>query len=113
MNNLYRDQNVYIELKVKNKSATTWYNSGENATRLGMQNPQDHNSFLCTPSWIACNRAANLTESTVKPGETGTFAFTIKTPSTNGEFREWMKPVIELKGWMRGDNNHIYMNVNH
>jgi hypothetical protein len=112
MNNLFRNQQIYIELKVKNKSATIWRNSGDNPTRLGMQNPHDHNSFLCTPSWISCNRAANISESTVNPGQTATFSFTIKTPGTNGVFREYMKPVIEHRGWMRGDNNHIYMNVN-
>lgn len=113
MDSLYKNQEVYIELKVKNNSATIWRNSGDNPTRLGMQNPHDHNSFLCTPSWISCNRAATLIESEVYPGQLGTFGFTIKVPGTIGEYREYMKPVIEFKGWMRGDNNHIYMNVTH
>lgn len=113
MNNLAKNQQVYIELTVRNSSATVWTNSGANPTRLGTQNPQDHQSFICGPGWIACNRAANIIESSVKPGQNGTFGFTIKVPSTVGEYREYLKPVIELKGWMRGDSNHIYMKVTH
>lgn len=113
MDNVARGQEIYIELKVKNSSATTWVNSGPNATRLGTQVPQDHNSFLCMPSWVACNRPANITEATVIPGQNATFGFTIKAPSTIGVYREYVKPVRELKGWMRDDPNHIYLNVTH
>jgi hypothetical protein len=113
MNNLASGQKAYIELKILNNSATVWTNSGNNPTRLGTQNPQDHNSFICDPSWVACDRPANLTEATVNPGQTGTFGFTIQVPNAIGEYREYFKPVIELKGWMRPDNNHIYMHVTH
>lgn len=111
MDNLARNQQVYIELKVRNKSATVWTNSGSFPTRLGMQNPQDHNSFICGPGWVSCNRAANISESSVNPGAIGTFAFTIQVPGNTGVYREYMKPVIESKGWMRDNPNHIYMNV--
>ena len=113
MDNVARGQEIYIELKVKNSSATSWVNSGLNATRLGTQNPQDHSSFLCMPTWVACNRPANITEASVLPGQNATFAFTIKAPSTIGVYREYVKPVRELKGWMRDDPNHIYLNVTH
>jgi hypothetical protein len=113
MDNLARGQNVYIELKVRNSSATVWTNTGANPTRLGTQQPQDHNSFLCAPGWVSCGRPANIVESTVVPGGVATFAFNITAPNNTGVYREYMKPVIELKGWMRDDPNHIYLNVTH
>jgi hypothetical protein len=113
MNNLQRGQKVYLELKVINRSATTWTNSGQNPTRLGTQNPQDHNSFIYDPSWLATNRPAVLSEASVVPGQTGTFAFTIDVPNQIGEFREYVKPLIEFKGWMYDNPNHIYMHVTH
>lgn len=113
MDSLARGQEVYVELKTRNSSATVWRNTGANPTRLGTQRPQDHNSFLCMPSWVGCNRAATISESTVNPGGVATFAFTIKAPSTIGQYREYMKPVIEHKGWMRDNPNHIFLNVTH
>lgn len=113
MDNLAQGQKVYIELKVVNRSATVWTNSGPTPTRLGTQRPQDHNSFIYDPSWLATNRPANISEAQVKPGDIGTFAFTIQVPNQIGEFREYVKPLIESKGWMFDNPNHIYMHVTH
>lgn len=113
MSNLARNQQVYLELKIKNTSATVWRKGGSTPTRLGTQKPQDHNSFLCAPSWPSCNRPSSMVENEVKPGQTATFGFTIKVPGSTGEYREYLKPLIEFKGWMRGDDNHIYMKVTH
>lgn len=116
MNSVAQGQEVYIELKVKNQSATVWKNSGPNPTRLGAQSADDksHNSPMCHPgTWLACNRPAAISESSVEPGEFATFGFTLKAPATNGEYREYFKPLIEGKGWMRTTNNHIYMKVTH
>jgi hypothetical protein len=113
MNNLQGGARVYLELKVINRSATVWTNSGQNPTRLGTQNPQDHNSFIYDPAWTATNRPANLMESQVKPGQTGTFGFYIDIPMKQGEYREYVKPLIEFKGWMYDNPNHIYMKVTH
>lgn len=113
MNNLWRNQKIFIDLKVVNRSATTWTNSGPNPVRLGTTNPENHNSFIYDPSWISGDRATTTTQSTVAPGQVGDFQFYIQTPSQNGVFREYLKPVIELQGWMYDTPNHIYMNVNH
>ena len=113
MKNLARNQQVYLELKIANLSATIWKNNGANPTRLGTQNPQDHNSFICASGWLSCNRPALMQESSVVPGQLATFGFTIKAPNANGEYREYLKPLIEFKGWMRDDPNHIYMRVTH
>lgn len=111
VNNLQKGQEFYVELKVKNKSATVWTNDGPTPTRLGTRYPQDGMSPYCTSTWIACNRLAALSETSVAPGQIGTFAFTIKAPSSTGEYRQYLAPVMEYKGWMRPDYNHIYIKV--
>jgi hypothetical protein len=113
MDNLGRRQNVYLELKIRNDSATVWTNSDPNPLRLGTQSPQDHCSDQYTSNWTACNRPATLIESQVVPGQVGTFGFTIQAPDKVGQWREFVKPVIEFKGWMKDTPNHIYMNVTH
>lgn len=111
MNNLAKGQQVYIELRALNKSATVWTNSGSNPTRLGLY--PNKPSVYCDPSWMNCWRPATQSEATVNPGQTATFKFTLKAPMTNGEYREYFKPVIEDKGWMRDDFNHMYLKVTH
>lgn len=113
MNNLAAGQNIYIELKVKNESATVWQKDGTYPARLGTSRNQDRMSASCLPSWITCNRPAGMTEDKVYPGQDATFAFNMKAPTQKGEHREYFKPVLEWKGWMMDDPNHIYMKVTH
>lgn len=113
MNNLAENQQVYVVVHVKNQSATVWNNSGSNPLRLGTANPQDQNSPLCVDSWISCNRPAVMDQASVAPGQDATFSFTIKAPGNTGVYRQYVKPVLEYKGWTRDDGNHIYLNVTH
>jgi len=111
MDHVTRGQQIYIVLHVRNRSATVWSNSGPNPADLGTSNPQDQMSPLCTNTWISCNRPAVLDQSTLAPGQEGTFSFAIKAPSTLGVYRQYVRPVLEYKGWTRDDSNVIYMNV--
>ena len=105
------NQIIYLEMQVKNMSATIWRNSGNNPIRLGTTNPHDSNSPFCTATWIACNRIATSQETQVMPGQTATFGFPIKAPSAKGQYRQYFLPLIEYRGWMRDDGNHVYLNV--
>jgi len=113
LNNLAAGQNIYVELKVKNESATIWKKNDTYPARLGTSQSQDRMSGSCLPSWISCNRPAAMSEDQVYPGQDATFAFNMKAPTQPGEYRERFKPVLEWKGWMRDDPNHIYMRVTH
>lgn len=113
MNNLAKGQQVYIVLHVLNRSATVWSNSGSHPVDLGTSNPQDQKSVVCAAGWQSCNRPATMDQATVVPGQEATFSFMIKAPTGTGQYRQFFKPVIEYKGWMRDDTNHIYMNVTH
>jgi hypothetical protein len=111
MNNVTKGQQIYIVLHAKNTSATVWSNSGSNPTRLGTTNPYDQNSPLCTTGWVSCNRPATLDQSTLAPGQEGTFSFYIKAPSSLGVYRQYVQPVLEYQGWTAPSTQNIYMNV--
>jgi hypothetical protein len=113
INNLGRNQQVYIVLSVKNESPVFWNNFGPYPTDLGTNDPQDGNSILCTTTWMACNRPAKMDQTSVAPGGTATFSFYIKTPSTTGVYREYFKPLVEYSGWSEDNYNQIYLNVTH
>jgi hypothetical protein len=90
----------YIRVVARNDGNTTWTNSGSNPVDLGTSSPQDRNSAFCDQTWLSCNRPARLNEASVAPGQTGTFSFSIKTPSSTGSFKEYFRPVVEGSMWM-------------
>ncbi len=113
INNLARNEQVYIVLHILNDSPITWTNSGPNPVRLGTSEPENRNSIICTPSWISCSRPATMDQSSVPPGGTATFSFTAQTPNSIGTYREYFKPVVEWSGWGEDNYNQIYLNVTH
>ncbi|MGB4759539.1 MAG: hypothetical protein WBP26_05805 [Candidatus Saccharimonadales bacterium] len=85
----------YVRVKARNTGNTNWTNAGANPTRLGTSGPVDRASQFADSSWIAPNRAALLKESLIKPGETGTFEFSIRTPGNYKTYNEYFQPVVE------------------
>jgi hypothetical protein len=113
VSNLTKGQQFYVELKVKNMSATIWKNDGANPAKLGTYRAYDRSSAFYTNSWSSPNRPTVMSESTVAPGQVATFGFTAQAPNNTGEYREYVKPVLEYKGWMADDLNHLYFKVTH
>ncbi|MBU0647714.1 hypothetical protein KJ855_00875 [Patescibacteria group bacterium] len=96
-----------LTLTLKNTGTAAWTNSGSNPVRLATVNPQDRNSgFYKAGEWEATNRAANLNESSVAPGEFGSFTFTVMGNPAPGHYPEYFAPVVENMAWM--DNLAAY-----
>ena len=91
----------YLQLKIKNTSGISWSNTGANPLRLGTANPNDRTSVFYDSSWSGSNRAATLKEPSVAPGQTGTFEFSITTPSSPISTQEYFQPVLEGKTWLQ------------
>jgi hypothetical protein len=94
--NLQPSQTYVAILSATNTGTATWKNSGPTPVVLGTVNPT---SSLCGGTWIACNRPAKLTETTVAPGQTGHFEFTFQSPASAGFHRESFRPVAEMLSW--------------
>ncbi len=111
--NLAKNQQFYVELKIKNKTTVTWTKSGAGFTRLATSGPLDRDSIFCHPDWELCSRPSSIRETSVAPGQWATFGFTMKAPNQTGEWREYFRPILERKNWGRNDSNHIFLKVTH
>lgn len=93
-------QRVYMVIKARNIGSSTWYNTGSNPVAVGTNAPRDRTSRFCDTSWISCNRAAKLSESSVAPGSVGTFGFWVKAPQNYGVYNEKFNLLAEGRSWM-------------
>jgi hypothetical protein len=98
--NLTPNQTAYVGFTAKNTSNVTWYNSGPNPVDIGTASPYDNSSVLCGNGWLGCNRPARMIEASVAPGQTATFEFWIKAPSTPGNYLSYFNLVTEGITWM-------------
>jgi hypothetical protein len=94
-------EKVYVRLKVKNTGTQTWSNS---YTKVATENPNGRTSVFYDSSWPETTRPAYMQESSVAPGQTGTFQFSMTAPSTNGSYNESFGLVADgqTSGWMPG-----------
>ncbi|HET7302149.1 MAG TPA: NBR1-Ig-like domain-containing protein [Candidatus Saccharimonadales bacterium] len=109
--NLNPGDTVYVGFKAKNTGNVTWKNDGPYPVNVGMTHPLDRNSAFFYSGWLGANRPARLIESSVAPGQVGTFEFTMKAPSQSGVYREYFSLVAEGIAWMNDPNMNFYMSV--
>lgn len=100
---------IYARVKARNIGNQTW---SQSFTNLGVSRPIDRASQFTDSSWISNSRATRLLESSVPPGEIGTFEFTIQAPSTTGTYKEYFNPVAEGRAWLNDLGLYFTFNVN-
>ncbi|HMI91915.1 MAG TPA: NBR1-Ig-like domain-containing protein, partial [Polyangiales bacterium] len=83
----------YIELR--NAGTQAW---SPGATFLGTTEPRDGTSPLAAADWPSPSRAATV-DHAVAPGEAGRFAFSVRAPSTPGEYPQFFNLVQENVAW--------------
>lgn len=91
-------QQVTASVQLKNTGGVTWQ---QGTVRLGASQPKDRSSSFYTPgNWVSSSRPANLVQTSVAPGQTGQFNFTLTAPTGGGTFTEYFQPVVEGVGWL-------------
>ena len=89
-------QEFTLTAKVKNTGDYSW---GAN-TRLATFGPMNRGSnFYNSSSWINDIRLTSLIETTVSPGQEGTFSVKLKAPQKTGSFYEEFNIVAEGQAW--------------
>jgi len=101
---------VDVALKLRNIGTETWTNNGDNPVRIGTAAPFDRNSSFYHSSWLSQNRVTTMEETSVAPGETGTFKFKMTAPNKNGARSEYFALVVENRSWMK-ENFVLLLNV--
>jgi hypothetical protein len=91
----------YVGFVFKNTGNVTWTNNGPNPIKLGTSGPLERSSAFKDTSWPSATRAATLKETSVAPGEIGTFEFWITAPqvSQDSAFNEYFTPLAEGRAW--------------
>ncbi len=91
----------YIELR--NTGRETWL---PGSTLLGTSNPRDRDSAIVGPDWINAHRAASV-DRAVATGETGRFNFTVRAPSTPGDYPQFFNVLQEGVAWFSDDGGPL------
>jgi hypothetical protein len=100
-----------LTVKFQNTGSATWQrgvvgmqaNLGLNGDTLAFA------SLGMNDGWMSANRLATTVESSVAPGQTGTFTFNVRAPSTPGTYRLPLRPVIDGVTWM--EDSGVFMVV--
>ena len=82
-------------LEMRNTGTDPWT---PGATFLGTTSPRDGASAIAGSDWISPSRAATV-DRVVPPGETGTFAFSVRAPWRAGEYAQYFNLVQEGVAW--------------
>ena len=98
-----------LTVRFQNTGTATWQkgvagkqaNLGLNGDTLAFAN------LGMNDGWLSANRLATTTESSVAPGQTGTFTFNVRAPSTAGTYRLPLRPVIDGVTWM--EDSGVFM----
>lgn len=102
---------VYVRLKARNMGTQSWNNT---ILHLGTSRPLDRPSQFYDSSlgWINSARPAGLIESSVSPGQIGTFEFAMQAPSGLGTYNEYFNLVADGITWLNDLGAYFTINVN-
>jgi hypothetical protein len=85
-------------IRMTNNSNVTWYRDGTFPIAIGTSNPTDRASPFRHPNWYGATRLTKLAETSVAPGQVGTFYVSLKAPSF-GDYTEHYSLVAEGMAW--------------
>jgi len=88
-----REQTVTLTATFRNTGNTTWHNWGEHPIRLAVSG-ESETDFYIDPRWPDEFHPAFIDETSIAPGEEGTFTFDIKAPDSLGVVRAEFKPEV-------------------
>ncbi len=99
---LTQGDKVYVQFKARNVGDITWTNTGAGAVWAGTWGDMDRNSAFCDSTWLNCRRPARMIESSVAPGQIGTFEFFYNVPKNQktGLYEERFNLVASGVTWM-------------
>lgn len=100
-----------LTVRAKNTGTATWYKDGDYPVRLATVDPRNRgNSTFYYNTWAAPARPAALQETSVAPGGTGTFTFTVQA-AQGGTFQERFSLVAENLAWFNDPGMYFYIEV--
>ena len=100
-------QTAYLEVSARNFGYENW---SQSVVHLGTSQPDDRCSIFADSSWLSCSRT-QMQESSVLPGNSATYKFSITAPSIPGEYREYFNLVADGTIWFNDPGLYFDINV--
>ncbi len=100
---------IYMRIKARNMGNQPWDKS---FMHLGTSRPMDRVSQFAEAGWLSNTRPAELVETTIAPGQIGTFEFAMQAPATPGTYNEYFNLVAEGHTWLNDLGLFYSVNVN-
>ncbi|HEX7259979.1 MAG TPA: hypothetical protein VF272_03540, partial [Candidatus Saccharimonadia bacterium] len=108
LSNLSPGQTVFIGFTARNTGNAVWYQGGAYPVRTGTSRPLERISAFAAPSWLWNRRPSGLVETSISPGQLGTFEFEYTAPLIAGTYHEYFQPLAEHITWMNDPGLHFY-----
>lgn len=113
--NFIPGQTGWAVVVMKNSSNFTWTKTGINAVRLITYGPWGRASSICYGAWLpvspGCSRPAGLDESSVAPGNDGTFEFPFAAPAVPGVYNEPFSLIVDGQSVFSSGVVNLQVNV--
>ena len=101
-----------LVVALENTGSRGWRKGVEDQqATLGTSDPQDAEHPELAADWLSANRVTSTTTEYVGPGEIGWFAFAVRAPSTAGDYRLGLRPVVEGVTWLEDDGIFFTIHV--
>jgi hypothetical protein len=95
-----------------NAGSRGWYKGvADQQANLATEDLQDAEHPELAVDWLSANRLASTTTEYVGPGEVGWFAFTVRAPTTAGEYRLGLRGVVDGTAWLEDDGIFFTIHV--
>ena len=101
-----------LVVALKNTGSRGWYlDIADQRVNLATSDPQDAEHPELAADWLSANRLTSTTTDYVGPGEVGWFEFTVRAPTTAGEYRLALRGVVDGVGWLEDDGIFFTLHV--
>lgn len=91
-----------IAVTFQNTGTETWKNDGTGYISLYTYNPKYRVSAFDPGTWLSPSQIKRISETSVKPGGTGSLFFGLKAPQTEGTYKETFHLAAENLAWVTG-----------
>ena len=101
-----------LVVALTNTGSRGWYRGvADQQANLGTSEPQDAERPDLAADWLSANRLTSTTTDYVGPGEVGWFEFTLRAPTTAGEYRLSLRGVVDGAAWLEDDGIFFVIHV--
>src|SRR5947207_3115799 len=101
-----------LVVALTNTGSRGWYRGvADQQANLGTSEPQDAERPDLAADWLSANRLTSTTTEYVGPGEVGWFEFTLRAPTTAGDYRVGLRGVVDGAAWLEDDGIFFVIHV--